>query len=205
LRNNGYVITGDENIAIVSASVKYVISDPVAYALHVKSIPDTINAFVSTAMVNQAAGLTADELLTSGKDAFAKAVMEQAQAKLSLVEAGVTIGTLELTTVAMPSEVRDTYEMVTSAMVSANTQLEQAKISVKETMPVLTVIKPVTVPYKKSKPQRAMILFAFTFLGIVAGMGCVLLLPVLGDITGSERIKLLVKALPEKPTNEVVA
>ena len=53
--------------------------------------------------------------------------MERAQAKLSLVEAGVTIGTLELTTVAMPSEVRDTYEMVTSAMVSANTQIEQAK------------------------------------------------------------------------------
>jgi uncharacterized protein involved in exopolysaccharide biosynthesis len=85
------------------------------------------------------------------------------------------------------------------------TQLEQAKISVKETMPVLTVIKPVTVPYKKSKPQRAMILFAFTFLGIVAGMGCVSLLPVLGDITGSERIKLLIKALPEKPANEAVA
>jgi membrane protease subunit HflK len=123
----GYLITGDQNIAVISASVKYVISDPVAYALHVKSIPDTINAFVSTAMVNEAAGMTADTLLTSGKDAFAKAVMERAQAKLSLVEAGVTIGTLELTTVAMPSEVRDTYEMVTSAMVSANTQIEQAK------------------------------------------------------------------------------
>ena len=127
LRSNGYVITGDQNIAVISASVKYVISDPVAYALHVKSIPDTINAFVSTAMVNEAAGMTADTLLTSGKDAFAKAVMERAQAKLSLVEAGVTIGTLELTTVALPSEVRDTYEMVTSAMVSANTQIEQAK------------------------------------------------------------------------------
>ena len=96
------------------------------------------------------------------------------------------------------------YTLAMSLYSELATQLEQAKISVKETMPVLTVIKPVTVPYKKSKPQRAMILFAFTFLGIVAGMGCVLLLPVLGDITGSERIKLLVKALPEKPANEVV-
>ena len=33
---NGYVITGDNNIAILSASVKYTISDPVAYALSVK-------------------------------------------------------------------------------------------------------------------------------------------------------------------------
>ena len=127
LRSNGYVITGDENIAIISASVKYVVSDPVAYALHIKNIPDTISAFVSTAMVNEAAGVSVDELLTSGKDTFAKAVMERAQAKLSAIEAGVTIGTVELTTVTMPEEVRDTYEMVNSATVSANTQLEQAK------------------------------------------------------------------------------
>ena len=33
---NGYVITGDNNIAILSASVKYTISDPVAFALSVK-------------------------------------------------------------------------------------------------------------------------------------------------------------------------
>ena len=127
LRNNGYVITGDQNIAIISASVKYVVSDPVAYALHIKNIPDTISAFVSTAMVNEAAGISVDELLTSGKDSFAQAVMQRAQAKLSAIEAGITIGTVELTTVTMPAEVRDTYEMVNSATVSASTQLEQAK------------------------------------------------------------------------------
>lgn len=127
LRNNGYVITGDQNIAVISASVKYVVSDPVAYALHVKSIPDIISAFVSTAMVNEAAGTSVDELLTSGKDAFAQSVLARAQEKLSAIEAGVTIGTVELTGVTMPEEVRDTYEMVNSATVSANTQLEQAK------------------------------------------------------------------------------
>ena len=76
------------------------------------------------------------------------------------------------------------------------TQLEQAKINVKETTPILTVVNPVTVPYKKSKPRRAMILFGFTFLGAVAGMGAVLFLPVLGDIAGNERLKSMVKELP---------
>lgn len=127
LRNNGYVITGDQNIALISASVKYVVSDPVAYALTVKSIPDILNAFVSTAMVSEAAGISVDELLTSGKDDFARVVMERAQKKLSAIGAGITIGTVELTTVTMPEEVRDTYEMVSSATVSASTQLEQAK------------------------------------------------------------------------------
>lgn len=77
-------------------------------------------------------------------------------------------------------------------------QLEQAKIKVKETIPILTIIKPVTVPYKKTKPQRAMILMAFTFLGVVAGMGCVLVLPTVGEIVGSERLKSMIKPLPEK-------
>ena len=77
-------------------------------------------------------------------------------------------------------------------------QLEQAKISVKETTPILTIINPVTIPYKKSKPQRATILLAFTFLGFVAGAGLVLGIPMLADITGNERIRSFVKELPKK-------
>ena len=94
------------------------------------------------------------------------------------------------------------YTLAQGVYTSLAQQVEQAKISVKETTPILTVIKPVTVPYKKSKPQRVMILFAFTFLGAVAGMGCVLLVPALADITGSERIRRFVKELPQKEDAE---
>ena len=90
------------------------------------------------------------------------------------------------------------YTLAQGVYTSLAQQVEQAKISVKETTPILTVIKPVTVPYKKSKPQRAMILFAFTFLGAVAGMGGVLLLPAIGEIFGSERIKSIIKEVPAK-------
>ena len=93
------------------------------------------------------------------------------------------------------------YTLTMNLYSSLASQLEQAKISVKETTPVLTVIKPVTVPYKKSKPQRSMILAAFTFLGAVLGMGCVLLLPVVAEITGSEKMKKLVKELPAKESS----
>lgn len=77
-------------------------------------------------------------------------------------------------------------------------RVEQAKINVKETTPVLTVINPVTVPRQKSKPRRAMILFAFTFLGAVAGMGTVLVLPTVAEITGNESLKRFIKTLPEE-------
>lgn len=90
------------------------------------------------------------------------------------------------------------YQLAMNIYSELAMQLEQAKIKVKETTPILTVINPVTVPYKKSKPQRAMILMAFTFLGAVAGMGCVLVMPTVADIVGSERLKAIVKELPAK-------
>ncbi len=127
LHNNGYVITGDQNIAIIEVSVKYVISDPVDYALNVRDAGELINAFVSSSMVEQAAKTGVDELLTSGKDAYARAVLDRAQAKLLAVDAGITIGTVELTDVSMPYEVKDVYDMVNSATVQATTLLEQAR------------------------------------------------------------------------------
>lgn len=90
------------------------------------------------------------------------------------------------------------YTLAQGVYTSLAQQVEQAKISVKETAPILTVIRPVTVPYEKSKPQRTTILFAFTFLGAVAGMGCVLLVPAVAEIVGSERMKRIVKELPAK-------
>ena len=94
------------------------------------------------------------------------------------------------------------YSLAMSLYSELAKQLEQAKISVKETMPILTVIKPVTVPYKRSKPQRPTILFAFTFLGVVFGAGCVLLLPTLANIIGNEKLKRVIKEIPAKEESE---
>ena len=135
LRNNGYVITGDRNIAVLSAAVKYVITDPVAYALYVNEIDPLINGFVSNAMIEEAAGIAVDELLTSGKDAFGEAILAKSQSKLNLVNAGVTIKSIELVTVSMPEEVREIYERVNTANVQYSTAIEQANLYSKNLIP----------------------------------------------------------------------
>lgn len=89
------------------------------------------------------------------------------------------------------------YQLAMNVYGELAMQLEQAKIKVKETTPILTIINPVTVPFNKSKPRRAMILFVFTFLGAVVGMGGVLLLPTVADIVGSERMKGWIADLPQ--------
>lgn len=90
------------------------------------------------------------------------------------------------------------YQLAMNVYSELAMQLEQAKIKVKETVPILTIINPVTVPYKKTKPSRAMILIAFTFLGGVAGMGCVLGIPWVVESFGIEKLKGIVLQLPEK-------
>lgn len=65
------------------------------------------------------------------------------------------------------------YEVAYTVYNELARQLEQAKISVKESTPVLTVIDPVVVPHEKSGPRKAIILIAFILLGLVASFGWV--------------------------------
>lgn len=131
----GYLMTGDRNIAIISASVKYVISNPVEYALNVSNIESVINANVSNAMVNEASRIGVDSLLTDGKDGFALSVKDLANQKLAAAGVGVTINTIELTKVSMPEEVRGIYEAVNSATVQAATIVEEANQYREKTIP----------------------------------------------------------------------
>lgn len=128
-----YVITGDQNIATLSASVKYKVSDPVAYALNVNNVEAVINGTVSSAMLSQAAATDVDDLLTGGKEAFAGAVLKNASGKLSTV--GVALTSIELTQVRMPQEVREVYDQVNSASVEAQTVVERANSYVTTLIP----------------------------------------------------------------------
>lgn len=126
IRKNGYLMTGDSNIAVISASLKYTITDPVSYALKVKDCEAIINACVSNSMVETAAYMPVDSILTSGKEEFTNKVIELSQKKLDAAEVGITVSAVELTYVGMPKEVRAVYEGVNSASVEANTVIENA-------------------------------------------------------------------------------
>lgn len=90
------------------------------------------------------------------------------------------------------------YKLAMNLYGELSTKLEQARIDVKENTPMLTIISPVTVPYNKTKPQRAMILVAFTFLGFAAGAGLVFMSQTLAQFVGEERVGKYIKELPEE-------
>ncbi|HZK95063.1 MAG TPA: Wzz/FepE/Etk N-terminal domain-containing protein [Prolixibacteraceae bacterium] len=61
------------------------------------------------------------------------------------------------------------YTLVTGVYSELAKKLEQAKIQVKEETPVFTIIKPVSVPPEKSRPNRPMILAISAFIGFIIG------------------------------------
>jgi hypothetical protein len=66
------------------------------------------------------------------------------------------------------------YTLVTGVYSELAKRLEQAKIQVKEETPVFTIIRPVSVPTEKSRPNRPVILAISAFIGFVVGIVWVL-------------------------------
>jgi membrane protease subunit HflK len=126
-KESGYLVTGDQNIALVSASAKYMISDPISYSLYVNDAASIVNACISNAMIEAAAQSNVDDILTAGKVEFADDITSHAQAHLDRIGIGVTLQPIELTSVTMPEEVREVYENVNASTVKASTLVAEAQ------------------------------------------------------------------------------
>ena len=64
-------------------------------------------------------------------------------------------------------QLRNEYNIAFTVYNELARQLEQAKLSVKETQPVFTVIDPVIVPLEKSAPNRGLIVIVFCVVGFI--------------------------------------
>lgn len=126
-KESGYLVTGDQNIALVSASAKYMISDPISYSLYVNDASSIVNACISNAMIEAAASSNVDDILTAGKVEFAENITASAQDHLNRIGIGVTLQPIELTSVTMPEEVREIYESVNASTVKASTLVAEAE------------------------------------------------------------------------------
>ena len=85
------------------------------------------------------------------------------------------------------------YNLTYSVYSELAKQMEQAKIAVNETTPILTIVEPVVVPIERSKPKRGLICVLFTFLGGFAGVGTVLALPFVANVLGNDKLKRFIK------------
>lgn len=83
---------------------------------------------------------------------------------------------------ATEQRLRSEYDIAFTVYNELAKQLEQAKLAVKESKPVLTVIEPVVVPVQKSAPRRSIIIAGFLFLGLVTAIGWIFTKPFIAEV-----------------------
>ena len=126
IESTGYVITGDENIIHIDATLKYKISDPVEYALYTSDPETAINGVVSGVMTSCSASKSVDGLLTDQKEGFANEVISQSQTILDGMDMGVSIVSLEFKSITPPSSLKYHFDQVNAASVEKETLIQEA-------------------------------------------------------------------------------
>ena len=72
------------------------------------------------------------------------------------------------------SRIESEVNILESIVQQLASQVEQAKLQVNKDTPVFTTIKPVTIPFERSAPNRSLIVIVFAFIGLVLSSGFVL-------------------------------
>lgn len=139
VNNIGYLITGDNNIAVMKVSVKYTITDPVKYALKVNNVEKIIDACVSNAMLEKTAAMNFDEILTTGKDKLATEIRTAAQASINANNLGVTIVNFEFLNLQPPSDVKPNYDSVNASAIQKEQTINDAKQNASQIITEATV------------------------------------------------------------------
>ncbi|MBQ6020594.1 MAG: FtsH protease activity modulator HflK [Clostridia bacterium] len=126
IRKKGYVITGDSNILLLKMAVKYKVSDPIAYALHISDAQGMLTGVITGEMSTLAAKTGVDEMLTSEKNTICSRTMQNAQEILDRLGLGVTVTNIELTGIVPPPEAVEAFDNATTASVRKQTLIQQA-------------------------------------------------------------------------------
>jgi membrane protease subunit HflK len=127
VENNGYLLTGDNNIVLLRASVLYQIENPVLYAIRSSDTGQIIDGVVSGELTRIVTQMDIDSVLTTGRAQLSSAVLNNSQRALDELETGVVITAVELIGVVPPMETAQFFDDVRSAAVEKETLIQRAQ------------------------------------------------------------------------------
>ena len=129
-------LTGDRNVVHVRLVVLYVIHDPLAYSLRFGSVESVLEASGRSALLQVVAGMSVDELLTTGKVAVQQNMQAATQGLFDRFETGVTVLSVSLEGVSPPAQVREAFNDVASAREDRDRLIREAESYRNEVVPV---------------------------------------------------------------------
>lgn len=130
------MLTGDENLISIRASIHYSVSDPAAFVLNVAEPERLVTQAGAAALREVVAREAVDALLTVDKTAIQQRTASAAQTALDQNASGVRIVGVQLLESAPPPEVAEAFRDVASAREDRNTFINEAVAYRNEVLPI---------------------------------------------------------------------
>ena len=124
---SGYLLTGDNNIVLIRANIRYQIADPAQYVLFNNYAVGIIDGIVSGELTRAVMGMDIDFVLTRGRAELAMEILRSSQRIIDDLKIGVAITSIELTEIIPPNETAMYFERVASASITKETGIQQAR------------------------------------------------------------------------------
>jgi membrane protease subunit HflK len=127
LREESLMLTGDENIVDINASVFWRISDAPAYAFNTRNPANTVKSVAESVMRQVIGHTNIQSALTEGRAAIEQAVTTGTQKILDNYRTGVEITQVQLQKVDPPADVIESFRDVQRANTDADTARNEAQ------------------------------------------------------------------------------
>jgi len=127
IESSGYLLTGDNNVVLIKAMVRYTIGSAVQYALYSSDMGKVIDGIVSAELTKFAVRMDIDSILTIGRERLSSEITKNSQKVLDELKTGVNVVSVELTEILPPAETRRSFEEVISAFVNKETAIQKAR------------------------------------------------------------------------------
>ena len=123
---DGYVITADNNIIHIRATLHYRIEDPVRFVFGFVNASNVVQDALNNALVYAAANCRVDDILLRDKAGFRDAVRLRATEVLAREQVGVTVEQCDVESVP-PRQLKNSFEEVGKAEVTRSKLLNEAR------------------------------------------------------------------------------
>lgn len=131
----GYALTGDQNIVHVEMVARYRVREPAEWAFYGPKSEDVLRIEVTSAMVRSLGEMGVDRVLADGRKSLIEIATRRAQEGLDASHSGLELSSLELTRLAPPRGLARDFDAVQSAFIGAQTQENEARAFVQTAIP----------------------------------------------------------------------
>ena len=131
----GYTLTGDQNIIQTDMVARYRVSEPAEWAFYGPKAEDILRVEITAAMVRSLGEMGVDRVLSDGRKTLLATVTRRAQTGLDAAHSGLELASLELTRLGPPAALSSAFDAVQSAFIQSQTSQNEVRAFAERSLP----------------------------------------------------------------------